>query len=159
MHLLCFLGDSFQIREMIQENGKHHPKLCSFCPFFWGQVRWSYHEFKKIRSTHWMGLVYFTYKPPELPSLGVVDMWTQQKKTSNPQPEFSRTGESLKKFQCSTIAAGNCRKMKHFKKRIIQDLVGSVVIGSPPLISAMGFGHLEGVVKHPRLGTRTNHGY
>ena len=80
MHLLCFLGDSFQIREMIQENGKHHPKLCSFCPFFWGQVRWSYHEFKKIRSTHWMGLVYFTYKPPELPSLGVVDMWTQQKK-------------------------------------------------------------------------------
>lgn len=90
-----------------------------------------------------MGLVYFTYKPPELPSLGVVDMWTQQKKTSNPQPEFSRTGESLKKFQCSTIAAGNCRKMKHFKKRIIQDLVGSVVIGSPPLISAMKFAHLR----------------
>ena len=75
-----------------------------------------------------------------------------QKTHRIPSQNAAGTGESLKKFQCSTIAAGNCRKMKHFKKRIIQDLVGSVVIGPPPLISAMGFGHLEGVVKKPDWG-------
>lgn len=66
--------------------------------------------------------MYFTYKPPELPSLGVGRHVDPTKKTHRiPIQNAAGTGEA-EKFQCSAIVAGNCRKMNQNKKRIIQDL-------------------------------------